>query len=137
MFFFFCRLPKEPLPRGWLVGKVPPPPPPDICFFPQPHHSLRPRATWRRWNPERKVIEDSLAGEQFTPLPVMHFLPEEHHKKPEEWYAAPLYKTIERKGNISSLGQSTNFILAVELPSEHSTDYWVQKGAALVCALND
>eukprot|EP00668_Euglena_longa_P016545 GGOE01020817.1.p1 GENE.GGOE01020817.1~~GGOE01020817.1.p1 ORF type:complete len:1249 (-),score=501.70 GGOE01020817.1:103-3465(-) len=90
-----------------------------------------------RWNTERRVIEDSAGGEQFTPLPVIHFLPEQYHKKPDGFYSAPLYKTIERRGNISSLGQSTNFILAVELPSDKPEDYWVQKGAALVCALND
>ena len=67
----------------------------------------------------------------------VHFLPEKHHKKPDTYYAAPLYKTTVRKGNLSSLGQSTNFVLAVEVPSDMSEDYWVQKGAALVCALND
>ena len=52
-------------------------------------------------------------------------------------YQAPLYKTTIRKGNLSSLGQSTNFIVAVELPSEEKPDYWIQMGSALVCALND
>jgi dynein heavy chain len=89
------------------------------------------------WNKEKWVIEDSLPGVPYAQLPVVHFLPEKHHKKPDTYYAAPLYKTTVRKGNLSSLGQSTNFVLAVEVPSDMSEDYWVQKGAALVCALND
>jgi dynein heavy chain len=32
---------------------------------------------------------------------------------------------------------STNFVVAVELPTAEPPDYWVLKGAALLCQLND
>ena len=56
---------------------------------------------------------------------------------PQGHYVCPLYKTVVRKGILSSLGQSTNFITAIELPSALPTSFWIQQGAALVCALSD
>eukprot|EP00995_Heteronema_vittatum_P007883 NODE_3042_length_712_cov_11.019608_g2149_i0.p1 GENE.NODE_3042_length_712_cov_11.019608_g2149_i0~~NODE_3042_length_712_cov_11.019608_g2149_i0.p1 ORF type:complete len:222 (+),score=87.03 NODE_3042_length_712_cov_11.019608_g2149_i0:55-666(+) len=90
-----------------------------------------------RWNAEAHCIEDSLMRQTYATIPVVHFLPEVNHVTPPNHYVCPLYKTTVRRGNLSSLGQSTNFILAVELPSEQPSDYWVQKGAALVCSLPD
>ncbi len=34
-------------------------------------------------------------------------------------------------------GHSTNFVVAVQLPSKESQDYWVAKGAALLCQLSE
>ncbi|KAJ9465464.1 Dynein-1-beta heavy chain [Diplonema papillatum] len=89
------------------------------------------------WNSSVRVMEDSKDGEMYSVLPVIHFLPEENHKTPARMYQAPLYITTLRKGNITSLGASSNFILFAEIPTERDSDYWIQKGAALVCQLND
>jgi len=39
---------------------------------------------------------------------------------------------------LSTTGQSTNFILAVDIPSANEeTSYWTLRGAALLTQLND
>ena len=34
-------------------------------------------------------------------------------------------------------GHSTNYVVAVYLPSSRAQDYWIAKGAALLCQLSD
>ncbi|CAL1549179.1 unnamed protein product, partial [Lymnaea stagnalis] len=38
---------------------------------------------------------------------------------------------------LSSTGHSTNYVVAVYLPSNNTQDYWIAKGAALLCQLSD
>ncbi|CAD2218709.1 dynein heavy chain [Angomonas deanei] len=90
--------------------------------------------SWR-WDPTRKVMVDSLPGEPYAVLPVLHFLPEANHKKPSNAHAVPLYRTTIRSGVISSLGASSNYVLSIEIPTEETSDFWLLRGAACVCAL--
>ena len=49
----------------------------------------------------------------------------------------PVYKTSVRAGTLSTTGHSTNFIIGVDCPSTRKPSYWVLKGAAFLCQLND
>mmetsp|Transcript_44339 Transcript_44339/g.86753 ORF Transcript_44339/g.86753 Transcript_44339/m.86753 type:complete len:4144 (+) Transcript_44339:98-12529(+) len=90
-----------------------------------------------RWNPETGTIFDSKLGELFSEVPIIHFLPSNTHVPNEKDYQCPVYKTSVRAGKLSTTGESTNFVLPVELPSSESPDYWVLKGAAFLCQLDE
>merc|ERR1712179_470181 len=89
-----------------------------------------------RWDNERQVVADSHLGELFSTVPAIHFMPTNNTKQDPKDYECPVYKTSVRAGILSTTGQSTNFVLAVYLPSNRHRDYWIQKGAAILCALD-
>eukprot|EP01064_Diplonema_japonicum_P033482 TRINITY_DN6608_c3_g1_i1.p1 TRINITY_DN6608_c3_g1~~TRINITY_DN6608_c3_g1_i1.p1 ORF type:complete len:4220 (+),score=898.37 TRINITY_DN6608_c3_g1_i1:135-12794(+) len=88
-----------------------------------------------RYDTTKRVMSNSLPGESYALLPVILLLPKEHHKPAPEVYPCPSYITTSRKGVLSSLGASTNFILSVDTPTDLGRDYWTRKGAAMVCQL--
>ena len=90
-----------------------------------------------RWDHDRKLVVESIIGEMYTPLPIIHFIPAVDHAIPDGFYACPVYKTAERKGVLSTTGLSTNFVVAVELPSEHSPETWILAGVAALLNLTD
>jgi len=90
-----------------------------------------------RWDMEKMVIVDSLPGEMNPPLPVMHMEPKQNYTRDPADYNSPLYKTGARQGVLSTTGHSTNFVVAVQLPSSQPQDYWITKGAALLCQLGE
>ena len=99
-----------------------------------------------RWNRAEKYLDESEPGIMCSDLPVVHFIPVQHHNPPPllapadpKEYQCPLYKTSVRAGILSTTGQSTNFVLCVGLPIKPGTDsdFWVLQGVALLCALND
>jgi dynein heavy chain len=48
-----------------------------------------------------------------------------------------LYRTSIRSGAMSRTGHSTNFVVAVFLPSNQQQSYWVLKGTALLTQVTD
>lgn len=114
-----------------------------------------------RWDRDGLVIEDSNPGEIYSRWPVVHFNPTKDYKTPPGHYSAPIYKTSTRAGTLSTTGSecrgglreslsrmkhfplhpppavSTNFIVAVDMPTTRDPSYFVLKGAALLCQLND
>ena len=89
-----------------------------------------------RWDDEAHVVADSRPGVMQSPLPVMHMLPAANLEPEPGRYTSPLYKTSVRAGVLSTTGHSTNFVVAVQLPSSLPQDYWIAKGAALLCQLD-
>jgi dynein heavy chain len=51
----------------------------------------------------------------YNKMPLIWFKPIEDYKPDPEEYSCPIYKTSVRAGMLSTTGQSTNFIVAVEL----------------------
>uniref|UniRef100_A0A803SX01 Dynein axonemal heavy chain 6 n=1 Tax=Anolis carolinensis TaxID=28377 RepID=A0A803SX01_ANOCA len=90
-----------------------------------------------RWDDEEMVIEDALPRQMNPVLPVVHFEPHQNYEPSPSLYHAPLYKTGARAGTLSTTGHSTNFVVTVLLPSKRPSDYWISKGSALLCQLNE
>ncbi|CAI9733109.1 dynein heavy chain 6, axonemal-like [Octopus vulgaris] len=89
------------------------------------------------WDINNMMLADSKPGEMTASLPMMHLEPSPNVEILESDYTSPLYKTAQRAGVLSTTGHSTNFVFAVQLPSNQPQDYWIAKGAALICQLSD
>lgn len=46
-------------------------------------------------------------------------------------------KTPTRAGTLSTTGHSTNFVCAVNLPTDEDTNNWIIRSSAIVCQLAD
>ena len=67
------------------------------------------------------------------PMPIMHMIPAELFVPPKEDYESPMYKTPTRAGTLSTTGHSTNFVCAVNLPTDEDTNNWIIRSSALIC----
>jgi dynein heavy chain len=90
-----------------------------------------------RWDIDTMQLEDSFPGEIYAPAPVILFVPNENYTPDPEEYSMPVYKTTVRAGVLSTTGHSTNFIIPVECPTVKKPIYWILKGAAFMCQLDD
>ena len=52
-------------------------------------------------------------------------------------YECPVYRTSLRASSLTSTGHTTNYVTAVKLPSVQPADYWITRGVALLCQLDD
>jgi len=90
-----------------------------------------------RWDRENQQIADQFPGEMYNKMPLIWFKPQEDYKSDPDEYACPIYKTSVRQGMLSTTGQSTNFIVAVDVPTKENPKVWTLRAAAMLCQLND
>jgi len=94
-----------------------------------------------RYNREQKCIDDQHPDELYDKMPLIHFKPTKDYVPNLEEYSCPMYKTGLRRGTLSTTGQSTNFVICVELPCPQEVyappAHWIRRAAALLCQLND
>ena len=108
-----------------------------------------------RWDKRKKTLTDPRPKELFSPMPVIHLLPQVDREAPTKGiYRCPVYKILTRTGTLSTTGHSTNFVFWLEVPSNKVTvfrnslvsetnaqvklcdqSYWIKAGCACFCAL--
>lgn len=108
-----------------------------------------------RWDKQVCSLIDPKPKELFSPMPVIHMLPQEHRTTPTGGiYRCPVYKILTRTGTLSTTGHSTNFVTWIEIPSNKEDiwrsslvsetnaqvkfcdqDYWIKAGVACFCSL--
>jgi len=98
-----------------------------------------------RWDRSIKALADSQPGVLFTQMPVVLLDPinteagkkiNEYHSPPG-YYRCPMYKTSTRAGTLSTTGHSTNYVVALNLPSKEPADKWIMCGVAMLTMLDD
>ncbi|KAL3852322.1 hypothetical protein ACJMK2_015979 [Sinanodonta woodiana] len=91
-----------------------------------------------RWCRKKKCIEESYLKILFDQMPVIWLKPgvkSEFEEK--ETYECPVYKTSARRGNLSTTGHSTNFVLYINLPTDQPQNHWINRGVACLCQLDN
>ncbi|MBZ3886078.1 Dynein heavy chain 1, axonemal [Sciurus carolinensis] len=90
-----------------------------------------------RWDPVDFQLTESRPKELYTEMAVIWLLPTPDRKvQNQDFYLCPIYKTLTRAGTLSTTGHSTNYVIAVEIPSDLPQRHWIKRGVALLCALD-
>jgi len=89
-----------------------------------------------KWDKRTHRLAESDPKVLFTQMPVIWMQPmkiDDFRTTPN--YVCPLYKTVERRGILSTTGHSTNFVMDVRLPTDLDPAHWVKRGAAMFTSL--
>jgi dynein heavy chain len=87
------------------------------------------------WDTKEHVLTDAIPKELYFEMWPIHMIPKKDRKKPEGCYECPIYKTLARRGVLSTTGHSTNFVVMLSLPSKLPGSIWTVSGLAAFLAL--
>ena len=105
-----------------------------------------------RWSEEKRSLIDSVPKVLFTQFPVIWLKPRARIEEgdhtmgmqlpmdpvPDGYYRSPMYKTAERRGILSTTGQSTNYVMAVYIPTVGvDANFWSMRAVCLLTCLTD
>ncbi|XP_026811506.1 dynein heavy chain 7, axonemal-like [Rhopalosiphum maidis] len=90
-----------------------------------------------RWSNKKSSLKESKSKQLYYKMPIIHMIPiKKEHLKFDTVYLCPMYKTAERKGTLSTTGHSTNFVIALLIPTIKQPEHWIMRGVALLCQLS-
>ena len=91
-----------------------------------------------RWDSATSTLADSAPKVLFSSTPIIWLKPMQVASvRTENRYDCPVYKTLDRRGTLSTTGHSTNFVMTIRLPTNKPASHWVRRGVALLTQLND
>ena len=91
-----------------------------------------------RFNRITEKLEDSTPRKLLDPMPCILLRPViTVDYTPTSCYNCPLYKTSIRAGTLSTTGHSTNFVVALPIPSDKDEDHFVRRGCAMLCMTDE
>ena len=86
---------------------------------------------------EKRLVENK-GREVLATAPVITVVPTQDKKRDaRNEYQCPVYKTMERRGVLSTTGHSTNYITSVDVYSDVDPRVWIKRGVALLCQLSE
>lgn len=87
-----------------------------------------------RFDRNHMLIQDLLPRQLLDVMPCIWLKPViAATYNPTGVYNCPLYKTSIRAGTLSTTGHSTNFVVALPIPTDKEQDYWIRRGCAMLC----
>lgn len=96
-----------------------------------------------RWDGDDESLTEQRPKILWEEMPVLWLNPSEHLKGgnkqvvQQDTYTCPLYRTSERRGELSTTGHSTNFVMSLELPTKIPHTHWIKRGVALITQSDD
>ena len=83
-----------------------------------------------QWNAEEGLLVDQHKGQWQSKCPVllMKAIPKEEQTRYP--FFCPVYRTKERTE--TQWSKTTNYVLDVQIPTQHSQEYWEERGCALI-----
>ena len=100
--------------------------------------------TGARYDRDERSLRDQRPKQVLDTLPVIHLRPTTDADADTAaelgdggGYECPLYKTSARAGLLSTTGASTNFVVALRLPTDEPAERWIQMGVAALCATDE